>query len=234
MKRLTLPFFAAGLLALNACSSSDKATTDTASTGTSTSTSTSAGAETAGSTTAAGTAATVDTANTAMTTTAAAGATTAGAMAADPNGPTAPHATDAEFMKSAAHSDQNEMQLSKLALSKGVTGMTKTYANQMITDHTKSTAMLKPIAAKAGVTLPADMDAEHKQIAAQMEKLSGKAFETKYLSQMVTDHQKTANTLKAHQQMTKNTQLQGWITTTLPVVEGHLSMADKDVSSMKM
>ena len=37
---------------------------------------------------------------------------------ANPNGPTAPHATDEEFMKSAAHSDQNEIQLSQMALQK--------------------------------------------------------------------------------------------------------------------
>jgi putative membrane protein len=224
MKRLVLPVLAAGLLALNACSSADKSTADTSSTGTSSTTTADASA---------GAPATVDSANTATTTASAASTTSGSGAMADPNGPTAPHATDAEFMQSAAHSDQNEMQLSKMALTKGVSATTKTYANQMITDHTKSSAMLKPIAAKAGVTLPTDMDAEHKALAPTMAKLTGKEFETKYLAQMVTDHQKTANTLKAHQAMTKDTQLQGWISTTLPVVEGHLSMANKD-SNMKM
>lgn len=218
MKRLILPLLGAGLLALNACSSTDKSTTsDTTSTGSSTTTP-EAGA---------GAPATVDTAKTAMTT-ASADTAKSGAM-----GPTAPHATDAEFMQSAAHSDQNEIQLSKMALAKGVTGMTKTYADKMIADHTKSSANLKPIAAKAGVTLPTDMDADHKAMAPQMEKLSGKAFETKYVAQMVADHQKTANTLKAHKTMTKNTALSGWIDTTLPVVEEHLNMADKE-AGMKM
>jgi putative membrane protein len=152
---------------------------------------------------------------------------------ADPTGPTAPHADDKEFMMSAAHSDQNEIQLSKMALTKGVSADAKALANQMITDHTKSTANLKPIAAKAGVTLPADMDAEHKALAPTMAKLTGKEFETKYVAQMVTDHQKTANTLAAHKAMTKNTALGGWITATLPVVEQHLNMAHKD-SNMKM
>jgi putative membrane protein len=226
MKSLVLPVLAAGLLALNACSSTDQSASDTSSTGASTATTDASGS-------AASAPASVDTANTATTT---ASASTSGAMAggmADPNGPTAPHSTDAEFMMSAAHSDQNEMQFSKMALTKGVSDKTKAYANQMITDHTKSSAMLKPIAAKAGVTLPTDMDAEHKALAPTMAKLTGKEFETKYLAQMVTDHQKTANTLKAHQTMTKDTQLQGWISTTLPVVEGHLSMANKD-SNMKM
>jgi putative membrane protein len=156
-----------------------------------------------------------------------------GTAKADPKGPTAPHADDKEFMMSAAHSDQNEIQLSKMALTKGVSADAKALANQMIADHTKSTGNLKPIAAKAGVTLPTDMDAEHKALAPTMAKLTGKEFETKYLAQMVTDHQKTANTLAAHKTMTKNTALSGWITTTLPVVEQHLSMSQKD-SSMKM
>ena len=216
MKRIVLPVLAASLLALSSCGTA----TDTNTAGKS-------GMMT-------------DSAKTAMPATAAnpdnqpAAAGSAETMGkADPQGPTAPHANDPEFMMSAAHSDQNEIQLSKMALAKDVTSTTKTYANEMIADHTKSTAALKPIAAKAGVTLPTDMDADHKAMAPAMEKLSGQAFEAKYLQQMIADHQKTANTLKAHQTMTKNTALQGWITTTLPVVEKHLTMANKD-GSMKM
>jgi putative membrane protein len=220
MKRLTLSLFAASLLALNACSNEAK-TSDTSSTG-------SATAESSATDSASMTAPSDTSKMGAM------GANGSAMQAApDPNGPTAPHADDAEFMKSAAHSDQNEIQLSKMALAKGVSGEAKTLADKMIADHTKSTAALKPIAASAKVTLPTDMDAEHKAMAPMMEKLSGKEFETKYLAQMVTDHQKTANTLAAHKTMTKNTALSGWIDTTLPVVVEHLNMSHKD-SDMKM
>jgi len=222
MKRLILPLLGAGLLALNACSSTDSSNSDTATTGTSTEANASATTDTTG---AAATPAPGDSSSAMQG---------GGGMAkADPSGPTAPHADDKEFMMSAAHSDQNEIQLSKMALTKDVSANAKALANKMIADHTKSTANLKPIAAKAGVTLPADMDAEHKALAPTMAKLTGKEFETKYLAQMVTDHQKTANTLAAHKTMTKNTALSGWITTTLPVVEEHLSMSHKD-SDMKM
>lgn len=223
MKRLTLSLFAASLLALNACSTSDTSSTNTSATG---STVPEASATDSASMTAAPA---TDTSK--MSAMGSTGAATPGAP--DPNGPTAPHADDAEFMKSAAHSDQNEIQLSKMALTKGVTGEAKTLANQMIADHTKSTAALKPIAANAKVTLPTDMDAEHKALAPTMEKLSGKEFETKYMAQMVTDHQKTANTLAAHKTMTKNAALSGWIDTTLPVVVEHLNMSAKG-STMKM
>jgi len=153
----------------------------------------------------------------------------------DPNasGATAPHATDEEFMMSAAHSDQNEIQQSKMALAKGVTGMVKDHANMMIADHTKSTADLMKIAAKKGVKLPTDMDAEHKALAPEMEKLSGKEFEAKYMAQMVTDHQKTANTMMAHDKMTQDADLKAFIAKTLPVVQKHLDNSKKH-ADMKM
>lgn len=151
----------------------------------------------------------------------------------DPNGPTAPHKDDKEFMMSAAHSDQNEIQQSKMALAKGVTGMAKEMANKMITDHAKSTADLKKIAAKKGIILPADMDADHKAMKPAMEKLSGKAFESKYMAQMVADHQKTANTMMAHEKMTQDADLKAFIGKTLPVVQQHLGMAHKS-ADMKM
>jgi putative membrane protein len=218
MKSLFLPLLGASFLALSACG------TKTEGDGNNTASKSGAMGDTATTTMPAG-AADPDTQP--------AAAGSAATNGGDPNGPTAPHADDKEFMMSAAHSDQNEIQLSKMALAKGVTGTTKAYADKMIADHTKSTANLKPIAAKAGVTLPTDMDADHKTMAPAMEKLSGQAFEAKFLQQMVADHQKTANTLKAHETMTKNTALQGWITTTLPVVESHLTMASKD-GGMKM
>ena len=217
MLRSSLPLLAACLFALTSCGSNTDTSTTTSTTGkpaTDSAATASAPAMSDSSKMAA--------------------AAPAGTGKADPNGPTAPHADDKQFMQSAAHSDQNEIQLSKMALAKGVTGMTKTFAEKMIADHTKSTADLKPIAAKAGVTLPTDMDADHKAMAPMLEKLSGQAFADKYNSQMVADHQKTANTMAAHQTMTKNTALKGFITKTLPVVESHLSMASQDAGKMKM
>lgn len=216
MKRILFSAACFGLLSLGSCNSSDTTTsTDTADTA-------------VGSAPTDNNTGTMDsTASGSMTDTAATGT---GAMA-DPNGPTAPHSDDPTFMKSAAHSDQNEIQLSKLVLEKGATGMAKTHADMMITDHTKSTADLKAIATKKNITLPTDMDAEHKAIAEQMRKLSGKDLEKKFMEQMVTDHQKTLNTMAAHKAMTQDADLQTFITKTTPVIEKHLTMS-KDHNGM--
>jgi putative membrane protein len=234
MKRTIMSLFCAGmLLATSACSNEKTATTDTPTD------SEEAGGNAGDNYMNAATDGDSATATMPSDTSAASSAANAGtdpgmnANGADPNGPTAPHKDDPEFMKSAAHSDQNEIQLSRLVLEKGVTGMAKDHANMMITDHTKSTAELKTLAQKKNVTLPTDMDAEHKAIADQMRKLSGKQLEQRFLQQMVTDHQKTLNTMQAHAKMTKDTELQGFITKTTPVIQKHLTTS-KQHADMKM
>lgn len=220
MKRTLLPLLAAGLLALTSCGDANK----TADSGTGSGTDSNMA-----NTPAAG----ADTATAGRDSMGDSSAYSNGTAMGDANGPTGPHKDDNEFMMTAAHSDQNEIQQSKMALAKGVTGMAKEMANKMIADHTKSTADLKAIAAKKGVTLPTDMDAEHKAMAPAMEKLSGKDFEAKYLSQMQADHQKTANTMMAHEKMTQDADLKAFIGKTLPVVQQHLGMAQKG-NDMKM
>ena len=229
MKRILFPLLATGLLSLSSCGDANKTTsvengnasdntmTDSATGGDTVSTSMPAGSE--------------NPENQPQNSGSAQG-TTGGMAMGDPNGPTGPHKDDKEFMTTAAHSDQNGIQQSKMALAKGVTGMAKQMANKMIADHTKSTADLKAIATKKGVTLPTDMDAEHKALAPAMEKLAGKEFEQKYMAQMAVDHQKTANTMRAHEKMTQDADLKAFIGKTLPVVRQHLAMAKK--GDMKM
>ena len=234
MKRTLFPLLATGLLSLASCGDNKSKSAENGNASDNTMTSSATGGDTVSTTMPAGSenpenqpgmAGSAKTGNGSM----AGNNMTMG----DPNGPTAPHKDDKEFMMSAAHSDQNEIQQSKMALAKGVTGMAKEMANKMITDHTKSTADLKKIAAKKGITLPADMDAEHKAMAPAMQKLSGKEFEQKYMAQMQTDHQKTANTMMAHEKMTKDADLKAFIGKTLPVVQQHLGMAQKN-NNMKM
>ena len=77
------------------------------------------------------------------------------------------------------------------------------------------------------------MDAEHKALAPAMQKLAGQEFEAKYMAQMRADHQKTANTMRAHEKMSQDTDLRAFIGKTLPVVEQHLGMTMKG-RDMKM
>ena len=100
MKRTFLPLLAAGLLALTSCGDANK-TADTA-TDSNMANTPAAGADTAATSGAiAGDSSAMPSNSTAI---------------GDANGPTSPHKDDNEFMMTAAHSDQNEIQQNKMAL----------------------------------------------------------------------------------------------------------------------
>ena len=58
-----------------------------------------------------------------------------------------------KFVKEAAASDQAEIKFAQFALEHATTAAVKQFAQQMVTDHTKSTSMLKPIAGEHEVAL---------------------------------------------------------------------------------
>lgn len=68
----------------------------------------------------------------------------------------------ADFIKEAATSDMFEIQSSKLAAERAQ-GDVKSFADQMVTDHTKTTSELRSLAPGANVPLPTQMtsSAEH-------------------------------------------------------------------------
>jgi len=140
---------------------------------------------------------------------------------------------DEQFMVKADQGGHNEIGLSRLALEKGVTGDTKTFANKMITDHTKAGNELKPIAQAKNVTLTGEMDAQHKSLRDAMSKMSGQQFEQAYMDQMVKDHEQTVALLQGEIEGGEDPDVKAWAQKTLPVVQQHNTMA-KQQTDMKM
>jgi putative membrane protein len=145
---------------------------------------------------------------------------------ADPTGPTAPHANEQELLQSGGYAAQFGMQLSQLALTKGLSADMKDFADRILADYTRDLTYLKPAADKAGVKLPASLDATHKAQISALTKLKGKEFATKYAAQVKSSSQLLANTLAAYRESmpTQTQELQTWISATLPIARNHLGM----------
>src|SRR5215218_6651451 len=93
-----------------------------------------------------------------------------------------------EFVTKVAISDMFEIQSSKLAEGKGNQNI-RAFARQMVTDHTKTTQELKSLVGKVKVKLPTQMDTEHQQKLAKLQK-SGSDFDSTYASMQVTAHER--------------------------------------------
>lgn len=136
----------------------------------------------------------------------------------------AAESADAAFYKEAAAGGMAEVELGKVAQSKGSSEGVRSFGAQMVTDHTAANMKLKAAAAKSDVKLPTDTDAAHKATKKKLEGLSGAEFDTAYIQSQVMDHQKTVALLEREIASGTDANAKTWAQESLPVVKMHLSM----------
>lgn len=138
------------------------------------------------------------------------------------------NASDEKILKDMAMADMAEVEGGKMAQSKSQNGDVKSFAQQMIDDHTSNLNDVKALAQARGVTLPTEPDAKHKAMAAKLEKMSGDAFDKAYMKQAgVQDHKAVHAKLMAAAKKAKDPELKALVEKTAPVVAQHLKSAEQ-------
>lgn len=145
----------------------------------------------------------------------------------DMNATAAMPMTAQAFVDAASGTDAYEIAAAKLAQSKSSDPKVKSFAADMIKDHTKSTADLKAAAAKAdGHPMPSGMmTAEQQANMTKLQGLSGTDFDKEYARQQVDAHQKALAALKGYASGGDSPPLKDFASKTATVVEHHLDMA---------
>jgi predicted outer membrane protein len=139
---------------------------------------------------------------------------------------------DQKALVDMAQANMAEIEGGKLAQSKSQNDQVKTFAQQMIDDHTKALNDVQQVAQQKGVTLPSEPDAKHKAMAAKLEKMSGSAFDKAYMAQAgVADHKKVHSMLMQDQKRVKDPDVKKLADTMAPVVEQHLKAAQQLASA---
>ena len=132
---------------------------------------------------------------------------------------------DQNFVLDAAQAGKTEVALGKIAARKSTNPEVKQLASTMISDHTKANDSLKRIATTNRIAIPSKFDAEHASLINKFSTLDGRDFDGKYVHQMVSDHKRVLNDLRA-ETTTDEPELKHWADRMLPIVEGHLKMAE--------
>ncbi|MEA2239546.1 MAG: putative rane protein [Thermoanaerobaculia bacterium] len=141
--------------------------------------------------------------------------------------------SDTEFVNKAAQGGMAEVNLGQLAASKGTSADVKAFGNRMVSDHGKANDELKQLAQTKGVTLPADIDQESKDMADKLGKASGKDFDKQYIAGMVDDHEKDVKEFEKASASAQDPDLKAWATKTLPTLKDHLKMAKDAKAKLK-
>jgi len=132
----------------------------------------------------------------------------------------------ADFVTEAAASDMFEIESSKLAASK-TDGDVRTFANQMVTDHTKTTSELTPLAQQARLNPPGRMSSAHQSKLDKLRALTGRDFTNLYVDDQVSAHKDAVSLFQRYGNGGDNPQLKNWAIKTLPALQHHLDMAQR-------
>jgi putative membrane protein len=131
-----------------------------------------------------------------------------------------------DFVSEAAASDMFEIQSSKLAV-KRADPATKSFAEQMIADHTKTSSEMKQMiaAGKVQASVPKKMTSSQQSMLSELKGLKGDEFSKQYRSDQVSAHKDAVDLYKRYGDSGDNADLKSWAAKTRPALEHHLMMA---------
>ena len=143
--------------------------------------------------------------------------------------PAAAPMTGQAFANAAAASDAFEIASSKLAETKGKSKDVKSFAAEMIKDHTESTAKIKKAAAAASPAIKPDptLSTGQQAMLAALGKLSGDDFDKQFATDQVDGHHMALAAMQGYAASGDVPSLKAAAGEIAPIVSGHLDMAKK-------
>ncbi|CAN7762656.1 DUF4142 domain-containing protein [Ensifer sp. NM-2] len=132
-----------------------------------------------------------------------------------------------DFVKEAATSDMYEIESSKLAVERGDQAI-KSFAEQMVADHTKTSDELKQMlsSSKVKAELPTAMTDEQVEAINELKSMQGADFTKEYLSQQEDAHEDAVDLFTRYGSEGDNPELKAWAEKTRPALQHHLEMVE--------
>jgi putative membrane protein len=131
------------------------------------------------------------------------------------------------FIREAALGGMAEVELGRLAVQRASSDEVKRFAQRMVTDHGKANDELKTLAQRKNITLPSDIDDQHKQKKEQLSQLNGAAFDRAYMDEMRADHRKNVEAFREQSRTADDPEVKAFAAKQLPTLEEHLQMAER-------
>lgn len=129
------------------------------------------------------------------------------------------------FLTKAANSGIAEVQLAKLAQQKATIDAVKNFAAMLERDHSAANDQVKNLAGQRNVSLPASPSEDKQKMYADMEKMTGKAFDKEYISMMVKSHNDGINLFEDTRANASDIDVKNFADKTLPTLKMHLDSA---------
>ncbi|HEY8003509.1 MAG TPA: DUF4142 domain-containing protein [Phenylobacterium sp.] len=137
------------------------------------------------------------------------------------------------FVSNASQSDMYEIQAAKIAETRSKNADIKAFAKMMVTDHTKSSEMMKPLILAAGQK-PADkLDQRRQGFIDNLKSASDADFDKTYADQQVAAHEEALSLLQGYAKDGSDAGLKGGAAKIVPTVQTHLDKIKSIQASLK-
>jgi len=129
---------------------------------------------------------------------------------------------DRKFIEKAAEDGIKEVEFAKLAAQKASDPAVKSFAEQMVKDHSDANQKLMTVAQSKGITLPAALKRSDERQLRKLEKLEGAKFDKMFVKDMVKDHKKDAKEFDKEAKKAKDADVKQFAADAAPVIHRHL------------
>lgn len=123
-----------------------------------------------------------------------------------------------------------EVQMSNLALEKGVSGNVRAFAQRMVTDHSNANAELSRLATMKGLALPTELAGETESSLEHLTSISGADFDRTYIQQMIAHHQNGVARFERAAATAQDPEIKAFAAKHLPILRQHLADA-RDIAA---
>jgi putative membrane protein len=131
--------------------------------------------------------------------------------------------TTATFLEKVAAGNTFEIESSRLAMTKATNASVKSFAQQMVTDHTEAGSKFKAAVSEADLKAPPEKtDAKHTAIVEKLKGLQGVEFDQAYITAQREAHVETVALFEAYAATGENARLKKFANELLPVLRSHL------------
>jgi putative membrane protein len=132
-----------------------------------------------------------------------------------------------DFVKQVAISDMFEIESNKLGEQKG-NAAEKSFASQMVRDHTKTSTELKQMVSSGKVKAepPTALDSLHESKLDRLKSKTGQDFSADFVSMQLDAHKDAVELFERYAKGGDNADLKNWAGKTLPALKHHLEMAE--------
>jgi putative membrane protein len=142
--------------------------------------------------------------------------------------------SDQKLLTEMAMANMAEVETGKLALQKSHSDQVKSFAQQMVDDHSKGLEEVKKVAAAKNVTLPTELDSKHKAMARKLQGLSGDKFDRAYMDQAgVKAHHDATRLVAKAESSAKDSEVKALAAKLQPTIQQHTGNAEQLNASIK-